>query len=141
MAASHQTQRLALVLRALDSIGKAITANNLFQVLPREAFPTRRVLRDEVLRAGTAAGLVSKAHRVLAAVPRRPRDMHRRNPHYVYTLNKSSAGSYRRVRRVCARARLREARARPHMRVPAEATASSVPRLFLDALDYTHRDI
>eukprot|EP00300_Choanocystis_sp_HF-7_P037136 c53140_g1_i1.p1 GENE.c53140_g1_i1~~c53140_g1_i1.p1 ORF type:complete len:107 (-),score=6.32 c53140_g1_i1:148-468(-) len=92
-AAATHAQRVTLVLRALDRLSRGVTANSLFHVLPREAFPTRRVVRDEVLRATTAEGLTLRSYHVLPVVPKRPRKMHRRNPHYIYNVNRDNEGT------------------------------------------------
>ncbi|KNC51809.1 uncharacterized protein AMSG_07889 [Thecamonas trahens ATCC 50062] len=83
-------QRTVLVIRALASLGKPQTANNLFKVLPRSVFPTRASLRAEALEPATAMGLTTKTRKVLPRVPKRPRKMHRRNPHYVYNLKRDN---------------------------------------------------
>ena len=96
MAVSPKT---VLVIRALAALGKPQTANNLFKVLPRSVFPSREALREEALTPATDSGITHKKKVVLDKVPKRPRKMKRRNPHYLYSLAVDHPGML--SKRVC----------------------------------------
>ena len=98
MAVSPKT---VLVIRALAALGKPQTANNLFKVLPRSVFPSREALREEALTPATDSGITHKKKVVLDKVPKRPRKMKRRNPHYLYSLAVDHPGMLSKRERVC----------------------------------------